>query len=134
MENEEKETESDENILMAEEFFDCSENERIAFELGIKLGAIFHQFIGTPVSSKNVKELERAMEKTTESQAFVKSAEVKIKTKTESELGPFDYTTLTSEMLKVKVKIQYKGKIAIGKMEYIEEMNYPLMYLERIVD
>ncbi len=124
----------DEKILEAEKYFDCTDDQRISFELGIKLGALFHQFIGTPVSSKNIDELERAIEKTTESQAFVKSAEVKIKPEKSSskEKGPFDYTTLTGDMIKAKIEVEYKGIRAVGKMKYIENMNYPLMYIDKI--
>jgi len=124
----------DEKILEAERYFDCTDSQRISFELGIKLGALFHQFVGTPVSSKNIEKLEKAMESTTESQAFVKSAEVNIKPGRSSRYdeGPFDYTTLTGDMIKAKVEVEYKGINAVGKMEYIEKMNYPLMYLESI--
>jgi len=121
-------------MLEAEKYFNCTDDQRTSFELGIKLGALFHQFVGTPVSSKNIENLERAMEDTTESQAFVKSAEVEIKsTKSSSDdNGPFDYTTLTGDMIKAKIEVEYKGIQAVGKMEYMEKMNYPLMYLESI--
>ncbi|MBS3782740.1 MAG: dihydroneopterin aldolase family protein [Candidatus Thermoplasmatota archaeon] len=124
----------DEKILEAEKYFNCEDSERIAFEVGIKLGALFHQFVGTPVSSKNIEKLESAMESTTESQAFVRAAEVKIKPEqsSNSERGPFDYTTLTGDMIEAKVEVKYKGIEAVGKMEYIESMNYPLMYLESL--
>ncbi|MEF8834763.1 MAG: dihydroneopterin aldolase family protein [Candidatus Thermoplasmatota archaeon] len=124
----------DEKILEAERYFECTDSQRISFELGIKLGALFHQFIGTPVSSKNIDKLERAIERTTESQAFVKSAEVKIKPEKSSseDKGPFDYTTLTGDMIEAKIEVEYKDIRAVGKMEYIEKMNYPLMYLESI--
>lgn len=123
-----------EKMEMAEMYFDCTDRERISFELGIKLGALFHQFIGTPVSSHNIEVLAKAIEKTTESQAFVESAEVKLKppgSKGEP-IGPFDYTTLTGDMIEAEVVIEYRGLRAVGKMEYIEKMDYPLMYLEEI--
>ncbi|MEM3428929.1 MAG: dihydroneopterin aldolase family protein, partial [Thermoplasmatales archaeon] len=30
-------------------YFSCSEKERAIFESGVKLGAIYHQYIGIPV-------------------------------------------------------------------------------------
>ncbi|MBS3816785.1 MAG: dihydroneopterin aldolase family protein [Candidatus Thermoplasmatota archaeon] len=135
---EKKKTESDKTskkMKEGEKYFDCTDKERISFELGIKLGALFHQFIGTPVSSKNLKMLEDSIEKTTESQAFVKSAEVKInapRSVEENEVGPFRYTTLTEEMIEAEVVVRYKNLKAVGKMEYIDEMSYPLMYIESI--
>jgi len=132
---EERKDSMDEKILEAERYFECTDSQRISFELGIKLGALFHQFVGTPVSSKNIDKLESAMESTTESQAFVKSAEVDIKPeKSSSDDGPFDYTTLTGDMIEAKVEVGYKDITAIGKMKYIEKMNYPLMYVESIED
>ncbi len=123
----------DNKMAEGEKYFDCTDEQRVSFELGIKLGALFHQFVGTPVSSKNIEKLEGAMESTTESQAFVKKAEVSIKPEARSDisdLGPFDYTTLTGKMIEAEIKVEYEGITAEGKMEFIEEMDYPLMYIE----
>lgn len=119
----------------AEKYFDCTDEERAAFELGIKLGALFHQFIGAPVSSKNIDILERAIEKTTERQAFVKKAEIKIIPKeldkrVDTEF--YDYTTLSGDMLQAKVIIEYKGIMAVGRLKYIEDLDYPLMYINSL--
>lgn len=126
-----------EKMEMADKYFNCSDRERIAFELGIKLGALFHQFIGTPVSPHNIDILEKSIENTTESQAFVKSAEVNIKPsgsgdEDDENMGPFDYTTLTEDMIEAEVVIEYDGLRAVGEMRYVEEMNYPLMYIKEI--
>ncbi len=126
-----------EKMEKADKYFNCTDRERVAFELGIKLGALFHQFIGTPVSSHNMEILEKAIENTTESQAYVRSAEVEIKPSgSEGEehgnMGPFDYTTLTGDMIEAEVVIEYRGLKAVGHMEYIDEMDYPLMYVKEI--
>ena len=119
-------------IKEADKYFNCSDKERTAFELGIKLGALFHQFIGSPVSSKNIRVLEEAMEKTTESQAFVKSAKVKIDPEGSdgSKMGPFDYKTLSEDMLEAEIVVEYDGIKAVGEVKYLEELEYPLMYLK----
>ena len=116
----------------ADKYFDCSDRERTAFELGIKLGALFHQFIGSPISSKNIKALEKAMEKTTESQALVKSASITIDPEgnKDHKMGPFDYKTLSEDMLEAEVVVEYDGIRAVGEMKYIDELDYPLMYLK----
>ena len=44
------------------EYFNCSIRERAVFEAGIKLAAVYHQFIGTPISASNAESLERAIE------------------------------------------------------------------------
>lgn len=124
--------ETNEKIKEADKYFNCSDKERTAFELGIKLGALFHQFIGSPVSSKNIHVLEEAMEKTTESQAFVKSASVTIDPEgnDDSKMGPFDYKTLQEDMLEAEIVVEYDGITAVGEMRYIDELEYPLMYLK----
>ncbi len=121
-----------EKIKEADKYFNCSDKERTAFELGIKLGALFHQFIGSPVSSKNLNVLEEAIEKTTESQAFVKSATVTIKPEgsKDEKMGPFDYKTLSEDMLEAEIVVEYNGIEAVGEMKYIDELEYPLMYLK----
>lgn len=118
----------------ADKFFNCTKRERAAFELGIKLGALFHQFIGSPISEENVDILERAMEKTSERQAFVKSTEVKIDLRRngKDKEGIFNYTTLTEDMITARVEIEFEGITAVGILEYVDELKYPLMYIEEI--
>ncbi len=134
----ESENEMTDKMEDAEKYFDCTDRERISFELGIKLGALFHQFIGTPVDGENVDTLEEAIERTTERQAFVRSARVNIdipeseRNEKTAETGSFDYTTLSSDMLDVEVSVEYDELRAVGKMRYIEELDYPLMFIEKI--
>jgi len=58
---------------LAANYFNCSERERAVFEAGIKLGTIYHQFVGTPVAAANVEILERAIEDGVRVQPFVKA-------------------------------------------------------------
>ena len=120
---------------IANGYFQCNKRERAAFELGIKLGALFHQFIGAPVSEENADILAKAMEKTTERQAYVKSAQVRInleRSKAKKEKGIFEYTTLTEDMIEAKVLVEFDGVRAKGVLKYIEELNYPLMYIDKL--
>ncbi|MFO7792504.1 MAG: dihydroneopterin aldolase family protein [Candidatus Saliniplasma sp.] len=120
---------------IADRYFKCTKKERTAFELGIKLGSLFHQFIGSPVSEENADILARAMEKTTERQAYVKSAHISInleKSKDEKEEGIFEYTTLTEDMIEAKISVEYDGIKAEGILRYVEELNYPLMYVNKL--
>ena len=43
-------------------FQNITPRERTIFEGAITMGALFHQFIGTPVSLDSVTSLEKAME------------------------------------------------------------------------
>lgn len=42
---------------MAAGRFACTERERALFEAGIKMGTIYHQFVGTPVNLRTVESL-----------------------------------------------------------------------------
>ena len=60
-------------------FFNCTDADRAAFEAGIKLGGIFHQFVGTPLDDSNREALETAIRKSVAVQPFVESASVRIR-------------------------------------------------------
>ena len=43
-------------------FSNISDRERAIFEGAISMGALFHQFVGTPFNKTNIPSLEKAME------------------------------------------------------------------------
>lgn len=103
------------------------------FEAGIKLGALYHQFIGTPVSTDTVDELETAIERSVSLQPWVSSVEVKIdREKVRESENKFNYCELRGEMLDVRVVIRYKAVEVHARMKYEEEMDYPLMRVEKV--
>lgn len=117
----------------AEKHFSCSDSERATFEAGIKLGTIYHQFVGVPLSASNVERLEKAIEAGTMVQPFVKSVKVRIdRSKLRKKYGEYDYVSLTGEMLDVDLVVKYKSALVKASMRFIKEMNYPLMYIERV--
>ncbi len=117
----------------AKKYFKCSPSERAAFEAGIKMGTVYHQFVGTPLSLENVDALEKAIEASLKVQPFVVDAKVRIDRKRiKKKSGFYKYLTLTGDMLDVDLVVQYEDKLAICKLEYIEEMDYPLMYIKEI--
>ena len=90
-----------------EYFSNITTRERAIFEGAISMGALFHQFVG----------------------------EVEIRfDKLEQSMTEFDYTSLTGDMLDVKIHTKVDDVIAIIRIEFIEELNYPLMYVEEIKD
>lgn len=118
---------------MASEFFHCSEGERVAFEAGIKLGTIYHQFVGTPVASSNVDSLERAIEEGVMVQPFVEDVKVTInRSMLRKKRNEFDYQTLTGNMMEVRLTIQIDDVEAVAEMSYISELKYPLMFIRKI--
>jgi hypothetical protein len=111
-------------------YFRCSDRERAAFEAGIKLGALFHQFIGLPVSSVNAGAVEQAMEACLRVQPFVRSAAVRIdRGRLPAKSSEYDYTTLSGDMLAVEIAVDYDGARARAAIEYVEPLRYPLMHL-----
>ncbi len=104
------------------------------FEAGIKLGTIYHQFVGTPLCAANVDILERAIEDGVRVQPFVKEVKVHIDRTTlrKKKRDEFDYQTLHGNMLSVKLRIQIENVSVLAEMRYIEELRYPLMFVSEI--
>lgn len=119
-----------------EEYFsNITTRERAIFEGAISMGALFHQFVGTPVN-KNTKEgLEKTMEESLKLQPAIEDVEVKIRfDKLEESMTEFDYTSLNGDMLDVRIYTKVENVKAVIRIEFIEELNYPLMYVENIED
>jgi hypothetical protein len=114
-------------------YFRCSDRERALFEAGIKLGTIYHQFVGTPVSKANAEAVERAIEESARIQPFVEDVTVHIdRTALREKRGPYDYYTLTGTMLQVRVRVRYGGAVVWAEMRKIGELSYPLMYVTEV--
>ena len=108
--------------------FSCTDRERVAFEAGIKLGALYHQFVGVPLSWENKEVLEKCMERSLMVQPFTTDAKVRIGDRALSiKKGVYDYCNLSGEMLKVELTIEYGEARALCKLEMDRELNYPLM-------
>lgn len=111
-------------------FMKISHEANCAFECGIKLGALFHQFIGTPVSLNSKKSLEKAMEESIMNQPYVKEVEVSILPDLFKKIkNPFQYFSLEGKMLRAIVTVQYKNYQCKGQLAYDEKTDYPLMSL-----
>lgn len=116
-------------------FSNISHRERAIFEGGISMGALFHQFIGTPVSIKSAETLEKSMEQSLELQPCINSVTVKINNEKLEELNTeFEYVSLSGDMLDVTIISEFEGILAKVRMQYQEDLKYPLMYIEQITD
>ncbi|MDI9610115.1 MAG: dihydroneopterin aldolase family protein [Archaeoglobales archaeon] len=100
-----------------------------SFEAGIKLGALFHQFIGAPVSEKNAEILEKAMESCVKLQPYVIDAEIRIDREKLKYVSALGYTSLAPEMIKARVVVEFEGERAEAVLEWDEKLRYPLMRL-----
>jgi hypothetical protein len=102
--------------------------EQAAFEAGIKLGALYHQFTGAPVSLASVDSMERAIEESISLQPFVKDVVVRIdRAVVNTCLNEFGYCELEGRMLDVKVVVEFEGVRVTAGLAYDRELEYPLM-------
>jgi len=111
------------------------ESEKAAFEAGIKLGALYHQFIGMPINLEMIRDVEVLIEKSISNQPYVENVYIKLdREKVLKGLNKYGYTTLKSEMIYVEVVVKYGGVKARARLRYDEEMKYPLMELIDITE
>jgi len=114
-------------------FFEgLSDRERAVFEAGITLGAIYHQFTGTPVNRDNVRVVERCIEEAASLQPCVEDVEVSIEIPDGSEDNYGGYTEVNGRNLKVTVITRCGEWRVKARLEFIEELDYPLMWIEEI--
>lgn len=116
----------------AQRYFAGTRRDRAAFEAGIKLGAIVHQFVGAPVTSKTAAALERAIEAATRLQPGVEDVRVRIDRDRLAPRGPYGYAALTEDLLHVEVAIRIGDARAVAVLRFVEELDYPLMYLKDV--
>jgi hypothetical protein len=116
-------------------YFHCSPSERACFEAGIKLGALFHQFIGVPLSPSNCDRIEEAMREAVLSQPYVARAEVNLdRTLIRQSLTHFGYCTLEGRMIDAAVRIEVEGVRVTARLKQVEELRYPLMWVDKVED
>jgi len=110
-----------------------TERERAAFEAGIALGMVIHQFTGIPVRfPEQVKLLERVIEYAIMSQPFKKKSAVRVSIEIPSSRSPYAYTTLRSKNLDVTLTVEYGKAVVKARLHYIPELDYTLAYIEDI--
>ena len=115
---------------LANSRFNCSVKERACFEAGIKMGTIYHQFVGTPFSLANVSQLEKAMEDAIRVQPYVSDVRIRISTEGLAKDGDtYSYKSLTGEMIDAIVTIDLDGTVVKAEMRYDAELGYPLMFI-----
>ncbi len=120
--------------MLDEKYFqNITPRERSIFEGAITMGALFHQFIGTPVSFDSADSLEKAIEESLQLQPCISSVKVRINREILKEAGnEYQYLSLTGDMLDVRLVSEYNEVKSVVRMKYIEELQYPLMYVEKV--
>jgi hypothetical protein len=107
--------------------------DRAVFEGAITLGAIFHQFTGLPLTKSLIPLIQETIEKTMAVQPFIQKIKVKInEEKVRDHEHSYDYSALSGDLLELEVISQYENaRVHLG-MKYVEELDYPLMFIKKI--
>lgn len=127
---------SEENIADKKFPTDITSKERAIFEVGIKLGALYHIAMGMPISkdTSTITSIEIALANSIKSQPYV--TDVKVLINKERVKGTkshqFDYSQINSSILEAIIQLKYKDVAVTGVLEWNEDLNYPLMFIKDI--
>lgn len=112
-----------------------SDRDRAIFEGAITLGAIYHQFVGTPIVNREsiLTALEKAIESTMSCQPYIEKVEIKIdRKKAKSGTHPYDYGELSGKNTDIKVISRYGDARVHFGIRFIPKLDFPLAYIEKI--
>ena len=115
---------------------DLTDKERATFETGIKLGALYHILCGIPINTNEnvIKSIEIGIEQAISCQPYVKSVKINLrrenlKGKKEDE---FDYDEISGKTIEADLVVQFKKVEVKAKIKWIEDFEYPLMYIAEL--
>ncbi len=103
-----------------------TERDRAIFEAGIKLGALYHQWVGTPISRKSAASIETAIEQAVILQPCVEQVTVRLDRNLMTE-NIFGYSELSGLMFDVEI-ITRVG-FTYCRAQLVPENGYPLMQI-----
>ena len=102
------------------------DRDRAVFEAGIKLGALYHQWIGTPISRRSAASVETAIEQAVILQPFVEEISVRLDRSLMTE-NVFGYSELSGLMF--NVDIVTRVGFTYCRATLAPENGYPLMQI-----
>ncbi|NLD57052.1 MAG: hypothetical protein GX651_02825 [Methanomicrobiales archaeon] len=102
----------------------ASDREQAIFEAAIKLGALYHQWVGTPVSRGSAASVESAIEKAVILQPYVEEITVRLDRSLMTE-NIFGYSELSGLMF--HVEIVTRVHFAYCHARLAPKDGYPLM-------
>lgn len=117
---------------------DLSKRERASFETGIKLGALYHILCGIPITSdeKIINSIEKGIEAAISCQPYVQS--VKLILDRDKIIGKksnqFDYDEISGKVIRAELILKYENIEIVAKIDWVEKMQYPLMFIEKIIE
>jgi len=115
---------------------DLTERERACFETGIKLGSLYHILCGIPITSdkKVINSIEEGIETAILCQPYIKSVKIHLDREKISgtKASEFDYDEITGKIIRAEIIVEYESVQVVAKVEWIDELEYPLMFIEKI--
>ncbi len=117
----------------ADDMFACTDRERALFEAGIKMGTLYHQFVGTPFNRESVGRLEEAMAEAIRVQPYVEDARVRIdRSVLPQGDDEYSYCSLTGTMIDGMITIRMGDARVVAEIRYDVDLDYPLMYVSSV--
>ncbi len=101
-----------------------TDRERAIFEAGIKLGALYHQWVGTPIAQESAASVESAIEKAVILQPFVEEITVRLD-RSLMKKNVFGYSELSGLMF--DAEIVTRVGFSYCRAALAAENGYPLM-------
>jgi len=101
-----------------------TDREQAIFEAAIKLGALYHQWVGTPVAQESAASVEEAIEKAVILQPFVEEITVRLD-RSLMKKNVFGYSELSGLMF--NVEIVTRVGFSYCRAALAPENSYPLM-------
>jgi hypothetical protein len=101
-----------------------SDREQAVFEAGIKLGALYHQWVGTPISRGSAASVEKAIEQAVILQPYVEEITVRLDRSLMTE-NRFGYSELSGMMFDAEIITRVGFTYCRARL--FPENGYPLM-------
>ncbi len=106
-----------------------TDREKAAFEAGIKIGALYHQFVGTPIARETAETVEAAIEQAVSLQPYVTSIRVRLN-RDLMVSNRFGYSELAGKMFDVEITTRVGATVCRARLRL--EDDYPMMEVVEI--
>jgi len=101
-----------------------TDREKSAFEAGIKLGALYHQFVGTPIARETAAAVETAIEQAVGLQPYVTGITVRLD-RDMMVSNRFGYSELAGKMFDVEITTEIGTNVCRARLHLKDD--YPMM-------
>lgn len=108
-----------------------TDRERAIFEAAIKLGALYHQWVGTPVSRTTAESIEKAIEKSVLLQPYVEEISVRLD---RDLMSPNDFGYSEVRGLMFRVEIVTRVRFSYCRARLSPKDDYPFMEIVECCD